>query len=290
MKKLFIVLITAAIVIIMSVSALAQSVYTLTVNGKKLTDMAYQESNSEEGILIPVRAVGEALGFDVVWNAEDKSIYLNNGSMQTTLTVGADDYIASTSIDGMAGMTAPFSLGQAPKIVDGIAYVPAGIFVPLLGNDDSILRVKGNNINISTEKVINTGNNEIPNPIKEHKTIDELNKAVGFDIKLPKIGDDYKITFISDISGDLAQVVYSNGSNEITYRMSKGNDDISGDYNVYNNIKIVELNGTKVTLKGDEGKYRLALWTKDNYAYSLGFYDNAVTEKTAAAIAESIKF
>lgn len=288
MKRLFTVLTAAAIAILMSVSASAQSMYTVTVNGEKVTDKAFP-GNTDKGILVPVRSVGEALGFKVVWNAEDKSIYLNNGSMQTTLIVGEDNYIASTSIDGMDGMTAPFSLGQAPEIIECSAYVPAGIFVPLLGNNDSILNVEGNNVIINTEQEADTYNTETPNPIKEHKTIDELNRAVGFDIKLPKIGGDYKITFISDISGDLAQIVYSNGSNDIIYRMSKGNGDISGDYNVYNSTKTIEINNTGITLKGNEGKYKLAVWTKDNYAYSLGFYDNAVTEKTAGAIAESIK-
>lgn len=183
MKKLFTILTTATMIFTMSVSALAQGIYTVTVNGEKVSDNAYQESNTDKGILAPVRAVGEALGFKVVWNSEDKTIFLDDNSMHATLTINEDNYIASTSIDGMVGTTAPFSLGQAPKIINGSAYVPVGIFVPLLGNDDSILSVADNNVVINTNVLDNT---EIPNPITEHKTIEELNSVVGFEVKLPK--------------------------------------------------------------------------------------------------------
>lgn len=287
MKKLFTILTTATMIFTMSVSTLAQSIYTVTVNSEKVSDNAYQESNTDKGILVPVRAVGEALGFKVVWNPEDKTIFLDDNSMHATLTINEDNYIASTSIDDMVGTTAPFSLGQAPKIINGSAYVPVGIFVPLLGNDDSILSVEDNNVVINTNVLDNT---EIPNPITEHKTIEELNNVVGFDVKLPKVGNDYKITFMSNISDDLAQVVYNNGSNEITYRMAKGNDDISGDYNVYNDTKTVEIKGAKVTLKGNDGKYNVAVWSKGDYTYSLGSYNESMTENGICAVVESVEF
>ena len=50
MKKLFTILTTATMIFTMSVSALAQGIYTVTVNGEKVSDNAYQESNTEPGV------------------------------------------------------------------------------------------------------------------------------------------------------------------------------------------------------------------------------------------------
>lgn len=50
------------------------------------------------------------------------------------MTLGANRYQAVTSLEGMVGMTAPFSLAAAPYAVDGTTYVPLELFVVLMGN------------------------------------------------------------------------------------------------------------------------------------------------------------
>lgn len=70
--------------------------------------------------MAPVRAICEALGFKVTWNA-DRSININNGKMQSDLHIGDNTYFVCTAVDGMAGMSAPFSLGSAPIIKNNTA-------------------------------------------------------------------------------------------------------------------------------------------------------------------------
>lgn len=55
------------------------------------------------------------------------------------------------------------------------------------------------------------------------------------------------------------------------FRKARGTDDISGDYNVYSDVKEITVNEVSVTLKGDEGQYKLAIWQQDGFAYSLNY-------------------
>ena len=84
--------------------------------------------------------------------------------------------------------------------------------------------------------------------------------------KLPK---GYVQDSIYVIENELIQVIYSDGENEICFRQAKGNEDISGDYNEYEEINAINVSGVEVTTKGNNGKVNLASWTKDGYAFSI---------------------
>ena len=74
------------------------------------------------------------------------------------------------------------------------------------------------------------------------------------------------------MDGDkLLQIVYSNGSDEITARKAPGAADISGDYNQYDEESIIDKTDVAFTVKSNGGKAFVALWTDDenDYAYSL---------------------
>ena len=74
---------------------------------------------------------------------------------------------------------------------------------------------------------------------------------------------------------EFAQVEYQGGnqteSEEVLFRKAKGTDDISGDYNVYTDVKEIAVNETAVTLKGKNGQYSLAIWQQDGFTYSLSY-------------------
>ena len=55
------------------------------------------------------------------------------------------------------------------------------------------------------------------------------------------------------------------------YRLEKGKvaEDISGDYNIYENIKKLTVDNTEVTIKGNEDVYKVAVWYKNGVNYSL---------------------
>lgn len=138
--------------------------------------------------MVPVRAVAEALGYTVKWDAAKKAINLNTKETQCDLRIGDNSYVVYTAIEGMIGMSAPFSLGAAPIIKDGSTYVPVDLFVSLFGNDPAVVKVSGDTIIIAPDATTEDGDsNQIPNPLTVHNSLAELAKAVGFDIKAPTV-------------------------------------------------------------------------------------------------------
>lgn len=75
-------------------------------------------------VMVPLRAVAEALGFDVTWNAETKRIDLINGARFTSVSIGENAYF----INRMA----PSPLSAAPIIVDNRTMVPAEFITEIL--------------------------------------------------------------------------------------------------------------------------------------------------------------
>lgn len=117
----------------------AQTQHTgLSVNGKKLNEDIFMDNGN---VMVPVRAVGEALGFTVTWNPKDRSVSLDNGEVKTTITLGADSYYKASS--KAIGLTAPFSLGSAPVAYNGRVYVPAAMFNLLYSNDNAVTLSNG---------------------------------------------------------------------------------------------------------------------------------------------------
>ena len=72
---------------------------------------------SDGVVMVPVRAIAEALGFDVNWDAETKGVRLG---VAINLQIGKDEYLV--------GRMAPLSLGTAPVLTDDRTYVPLSFF------------------------------------------------------------------------------------------------------------------------------------------------------------------
>lgn len=126
-------------------------------------------------------------------------------------------------------------------------------------------------------------------PMMIMKNIDELKKKLPFELLVPtKLPTGYKIEEASILSGKLAQVIYSNGSDTIGYRASKGTEDVSGDYSSYEASDALTVGDAKVTVKGGKSLIRLAIWNQNGCSYSLSF--SAGVEKDAVvSIIKSMK-
>lgn len=236
--------------------------------------------------MAPVRAIAEALGFKVTWNA-DRSININNGKMQSDLRIGDNNYVVYTAVEGMAGMSAPFSLGSAPIIKNNTAYVPMDLFVPLFGNDPATVKTSGDTITIDPDAKTEDGDSsQIPNPLTAHDSLAELAKAVGFDIKALTVPAGYEADAYIDISGELAEVFYVKGDDTLVYRVSRGEGDNSGDYNTYSNKKTVDVNGVSVELRGKD-KVNVATWSNGGFAYSVSA-KQGISETEVAAVVSSV--
>ena len=110
--------------------------------------------------------------------------------------------------------------------------------------------------------------------ISQKGYIGEYSSAVGFDVgELGYVPYGAEASGYVSIGEDLAQVVYESEEGSVIYRKSPGNEDNSGDYNVYEDTEIGCLkDGTEVIMKGSGELWQLAVWQKDGYSYSLSFY------------------
>ena len=259
-----------------------QAQMKIVVKGKT---MPVQTISVNGCTMAPVRAIAEALGFKVTWNA-DRSININNGKMQSDLRIGDNSYVVYTAVEGMAGMSAPFSLGSAPIIKNNTAYVPIDLFVPLFGNDPATVKTSGDTITINPDAKTEDGDSsQIPNLLTAHDSLAELAKAVGFDIKALTVPAGYKADAYIDISGELAEVFYVKGDDTLVYRVSRGEGDNSGDYNTYSNKKTVDVNGVSVELRGND-KVNVATWSNGGFAYSVSA-KQGISETEVAAVVSS---
>ena len=128
--------------------AAGEGALPLTVNGAE-TGITVTEEDG--GYIVPLRALAEYLGYTVAWHGEDSTVTLDSGSMHATVTLGVNRYQAVTSLEGMVGMTAPFSLAAAPYAVDGTTYVPLELFVVLMGNPADAVTANDGAVELTAE-------------------------------------------------------------------------------------------------------------------------------------------
>ena len=70
----------------------------------------------------------------------------------------------------------------------------------------------------------------------------------------------------------MIQVLYIHGDDQVCIRKAPGEEECSGDYNAYSEEKTVTVGDKEVTLRGNNGKVMVAVWTEDGYSYSIGVY------------------
>ena len=110
----------------------------------------------------------------------------------------------------------------------------------------------------------------MPNPFTDFDTLAEAEKQTGFYITLPDAIGSSDDKIYRAMNDEMLEVIYVNGEDETgRIRKARGSEDISGDYNEYAETETVSAGGIDVLLKGDAGLVKLAVWTNDDYAYSV---------------------
>ncbi len=87
-------------------------------------------SNKDGIVMVPLRAVAEALGYQVTWDGEKQLVEILKGAQWTTVTIGKDAYFF--------GRRAHMPLGKAPEIIGDRTYVPADFLIEILHQDVSL--------------------------------------------------------------------------------------------------------------------------------------------------------
>lgn len=228
--------------------------YPIEVNGETVDAAAC--------VMVPLRAVAEPLGFTVTW--DNGSVLVDNGTIHTRVTIGVDQYVITTSKEDLVGMSAPFSLGTAPYVLDGVTYVPLGLFNALLGNREGAVALEDNTVLIRTDDV------ELANPFVSCTSLKEAEEIAGFSLELPqRIPNWVQQTAIRAIDSALIEVTYEGRCRELAIRKGAGSGDISGDYNTYDHEETSTVDGSRVTVKGTDGQMAVAVWSRDGYTYAV---------------------
>lgn len=98
----------------------------IVVNGEEM-ELEHEMYKTDEGdYMIALRPIGEALGYEVTWNNEDRSAELTKGAQWTKITIGEDNYNFAKMI---------VKLGKAPEIKDSKTYVPVEFLEEVLKLD-----------------------------------------------------------------------------------------------------------------------------------------------------------
>lgn len=98
--------------------------YVLVVDGKSIgvgSDVAYTK---DDQLMVPLRAVSEALGYKIEWNQDTYSSDVTQGAVWSGVQIGKDHYAF--------GKMAPRELGAAPELKNDTTFVPVTFFTDIL--------------------------------------------------------------------------------------------------------------------------------------------------------------
>lgn len=142
-------------------------------------------------------------------------------------------------------------------------------------------------ISTSTETQASDNHVQIPNPWVDCSSLEDAARFAGFSLQAPEQIDNYPDILIQSIEKEIIQVIYQNDTSSITIRKGVGLDDISGDYNEYNESSTETINEHQVTEKGNDGKVYLAIWSDGDYSYAVS--TPGMTSDEVTAIITQIK-
>ena len=130
----------------------------------------------------------------------------------------------------------------------------------------------------------------MPNPYTDHGTLKEAEEDAGFKIQIPDEIRGVKAVAFRNLGTEMLEVIYYDGDAEVVrVRKGTGEDDISGDYNVYEIEEAVDVTGTQVTLKGSADGYALAVWNEGGYAYAVSVTKKITKDEILQIVEEIVK-
>ena len=138
-----------------------------------------------------------------------------------------------------------------------------------------------------TGAVMQTGN-----PWQEVSSVAEAEALTGFGLVLPEPEAPYTEVLIRVLNREVISVAYMReDSGEIGYelRKEKGETDPSGDFNEYAETTEKRVDGINVTLRGENGRWFLATWTRDGYSYSAEAQANPMTEEELSELVKTVR-
>ena len=105
---------------------------------------------------------------------------------------------------------------------------------------------------------------------------------------IPDSYGDFSERSYAVLFGKMIEVRYldADGNTGLCIRKSSGTEDKSGGYSAYENVSEIEVGGCSVTLKGNEDKYSLEVWSFGDYSYAVSANLDASKEELTEIIKE----
>ena len=135
----------------------------------------------------------------------------------------------------------------------------------------------------SAGQTMGGGTVQIPNPFIDCTDIAAAEELAGFTFTLPEA---YEATTIKAVEDDMIDITVLAGENEISLRKSVGTDDISGDYNQYDQTSDVVVDDMTVTTKGADDMIQVATWNNGEYCFSIVAADGLTQDEVISLVIE----
>lgn len=252
------ILCALALIGAMSTQTFADNTMTVAIDGNNIADSS---AVVENGVTyISVRPVAEALGLNVDWASDTKTVTVsNNGPLYITFTIGENAYTFAK--------TAPMELSGAPVIIDSASYIPADVVTDLLNyeivEEDNVLNiVTGADVSVEDDtasgEAVENENTENENT-SEDAVISEQNEGTG----TVKEVSDTEILFEDEAMGEV--------------RLNKSD-----------NVKVTDEDGNAVDIDSIEEGTKLIVEYGDVMTKSLPPLNNPVSITVCKADEEKV--
>ena len=219
-KKIIASVLAVASVLTVSAGALADDNITVTVNGNNVSFVEITPFIENDHTLVPMREIFEALGADVQWDDETRTVISYDSVSDVSITMQIDSDVMYVNGDAV-------TLETPAKIVGSSTVVPVRAIAEgmhsVVGWDEE-------------------PSSQIPNPWTDYNSLDELNAALNnaesvkyqvADLNASSFDEGSKCEaqsyrYLAD--SNLAEIKYTYNTNvlDITVRTQPGDADISG--------------------------------------------------------------
>lgn len=128
--------------------------------------------------------------------------------------------------------------------------------------------------------------------IEEVESMQQATELTGFTMRIPEGKTPYTERTISVIGEDMIEVAYSKEEPfavGYSIRKARAEGDISGDFTEYPDIREVNFEGRKVTLKGESETCSLALWEENGFSYAVKAQEKPMTEEEILEIVRAVE-
>lgn len=141
---------------------------------------------------------------------------------------------------------------------------------------------------VISPRLLHQDNTQLTNPITQCDSLEDTHELLGFQIITPTtLPSQYTLENILVIDSKLLELRYHSPSNNITYRMIKSTDYITGDYRTYERTYSKDLNGQHIELMGDSQGLNAVMWLNAPYSFYI-YSTEAVSEEFLLELVNNI--